>query len=277
MSIKAIKILFLISATRINKNGLVPIICRITFQKQRKNFNTGLFINPKHWQSSYQKAKPPNDENNFINNELSLIKNKINQAFLLLQVQENEFSVEDIYAQYVGKPITRDIGIIYHYKDFLNKYKKLIGIEIKQVTWNKFNYILTDLKEFIQWKFKQKDLYLKDLDMEFITEFEYYLKTEKKQKQITLNKALQRFKKVVKTAVEAKIIDQFPFNEHKARTVRNEIVYLTVEELKSLEDFKFHQARLQQVADMFIFCCYTGLAYNEMNQLQSILLDTIGN
>lgn len=268
MSINSIKILFLISATRINKKGLVPIICRITFQQHRKNFNTGLFINPTHWHSKLQKAKPPTDENTFINNELSLIKNKINQAFLLLQIQETEFTVEDIYAQYTGKPITKNIGIVYHYNDFLEKYKKLIGIEIKQVTWNKFNYILNDLKDFLQWKYKQKDFYLKDLDMEFISDFEYYLKVNKEQKQITINKALQRFKKVVKTAVEAKIINKFPFNEHKAKSVKNQIVYLTVEELNKLEEYSFSQKRLQEVADMFIFCCYTGLAYNEMNQLQ---------
>lgn len=103
---------------------------------------------------------------------------------MLLQIQEEDFTVEDIYAQYVGKPITKNIGIIYHYNDFLEKYKKLIGIEIKQVTWNKFNYILSDLKDFIQWKYKQKDFYLKDLDMEFINDFEYYLKVNKEQKQL---------------------------------------------------------------------------------------------
>jgi len=269
MNIKDLKILFLLSKSKLNKQNKAPIRCRITFYGERKIFSTGLYIEPKHWHSKLQKAKPPNDENTFINNELSLIKNKINQAFLFLQVQENEFTVEDIYAQYAGKPITKNIGIIYHYNDFLEKYKKLIGIEIKQVTWNKFNYILSDLKDFIQWKYKQKDFYLKDLDMEFISDFEYYLKVNKEQKQITINKALQRFKKVVKTAVEAKIINKFPFNEHKPKSVKNQIVYLTVEELQKLEEHSFSQKRLQEVADMFIFCCYTGLAYNEMANLQS--------
>ena len=268
MNYNKITILFLLKKNKANQQGKCPIRCRITFQQNRKEFSTGLFINPNYWHSKLQKAKPPNEENTFINNELSLIKNKINQAFLLLQIQEEDFTVEDIYAQYVGKPTTKNIGIIYHYNDFLEKYKKLIGIEIKQVTWNKFNYILNDLKDFIQWKYKQKDFYLKDLDMEFISDFEYYLKVNKEQKQITINKALQRFKKVVKTAVEAKIINKFPFNEHKAKSVKNQIVYLTVEELNKLEEYSFSQKRLQEVADMFIFCCYTGLAYNEMNQLQ---------
>lgn len=268
MNYNKITILFLLKKNKANQQGKCPIRCRITFQQNRKEFSTGLFINPNYWHSKLQKAKPPNEENTFINNELSLIKNKINQAFLLLQIQEEDFTVEDIYAQYVGKPTTKNIGIIYHYNDFLEKYKKLIGIEIKQVTWNKFNYILNDLKDFIQWKYKQKDFYLKDLDMEFISDFEYYLKVNKKQKQITINKALQRFKKVVKTAVEAKIINKFPFSEHKPKTVKNQIVYLTVEELTKFEEHSFSQKRLQEVADMFIFCCYTGLAYNEMSQLQ---------
>src|SRR5690606_12628884 len=108
----------------------------------------------------------------------------------------------------------------------------------------------------------------KDLDMAFISDFEYYLKVNKEQKQITINKALQRFKKVVKTAVEAYVIDSFPFTEHKPKTVKNQIVYLTVEELAKLEKYQFSQKRLQEVADMFIFCCYTGLAYHEMNRLQ---------
>ena len=69
-----IKILFLISATRINKKGLVPLICRITYLGKRKPFSTGLFINPKNWSSAKQQAVPLNTENTQINTQLSLIK-----------------------------------------------------------------------------------------------------------------------------------------------------------------------------------------------------------
>ena len=74
-----------------NIQGLCPLQCRLTYKEQRKPFSTGLFVNPLYWDNKTQKAKPPNDENNFINAELSLIKNKINQAFLFLQVQGLEF------------------------------------------------------------------------------------------------------------------------------------------------------------------------------------------
>lgn len=274
MTTQSLKILFVISATRKNKKGLVPLVCRLTYSGSRKPFATGLFINPNHWYSKQQLAKPPNEENTFINTELSLIKNKINQAFLMLQVQGNEFTADDIFNQYKGKPARKNIGVVSHFTDYLDKHKKLIGIEIKQITWNKFSYIQTDLKDFIKSKFSKNDILLKDLDYSFIVEFEYYLKTNKLQKQVTINKALQRFKKVVKTAVVGKLIDSFPFVEHKAKRVITNVVYLTTEELEKLENHTFSQIRLEQVRDMFVFCCYTGLAYNEMAKLESKHIET---
>ena len=61
-----ISILFLLNKVKINKKGLCPIRCRITYQKKRKIFSTGLFINPEHWSSRQQITKPPNAENNII-------------------------------------------------------------------------------------------------------------------------------------------------------------------------------------------------------------------
>ena len=84
MNTNKIRILFLLDKSKINKQGKCPIKCRITFLGKRKQFATGKFINPKHWYSKLQQAKPPNDENNNINTQLSLIKSKINRTFFML-------------------------------------------------------------------------------------------------------------------------------------------------------------------------------------------------
>lgn len=127
---------------------------------------------------------------------------------------------------------------------------------------------MNDVKDFIKHKYGKTDILLKELDYAFVVEFEYYLKTEKHQKQVTINKALQRLKKVVKDAIVAKLIDTSPFVQHKPKTVINNVVYLTTEELSKLEKHQFAQSRLEKVKDMFIFCCYTGLAFNEMSRLE---------
>lgn len=262
------KVTFVLSKSRLNAAGKCSIRCRLTYLKKRCEFATGLFINPIYWQSKPQIAKPPNDENTYINNQLSLIKNKINQAFLLLQIQEKNFCVDDIYNQYKGKPSKQNIGVVNYYNEYLLKYKRLIGIEIKEITWNKFNYIYNDLKDFLKWKYKQNDLLLNDLNYSFIVEFEYYLKTEKSQKQVTINKCLQRFKKVVKMALTDKLIDSYPFIEHKPKKVVTNVVFLSTEELFKIENYVFSQSRLDLVRELFVFCCYTGLAFNEMSNLE---------
>lgn len=263
-----LSILFLLDKTRLNKNNQVPLRCRITYLSKRKIFSMGIFVNPKNWNSSKQMAIPINTENNQINTELSLIKQEINQAFLYLKVQEKSFDVEDIFKQYKGETISKDYGLLEFYQLYLEKQKKLVGLEIKQVTWNKFDYIKNDIEEFIKDYYKKLDIKLKDLDFQLITEFEFYLKTEKKHKQITINKALQRFKKVIKQATIGKYIDNNPFEEHKPKKVISKIVFLTKEELERLENYHFSSKTLNVVKDCYLFCCYTGLAYKEMFELK---------
>ena len=99
---------FFVQKTKINKMGKCPIKCRITFNKTTKGFSTGLFINPDYWNSKKQKVLDNTEQSEYLNTQLSLIKTKINQAFLLLQIQENSYSVEDIYRLFKGDKSARD-------------------------------------------------------------------------------------------------------------------------------------------------------------------------
>ena len=263
-----IKILFLIAKSRLNQMGKCSIRCRITYKQERYEFATGLFIYPNHWYSKLQLSKPPNEENTFINSELSLIRQKINQAFLFLQMKGENISVDDIYLQMKGKPTKKEFGIIEAYDLYNKRINKLIGIEIKIVTYKKYIESLNHLQDFVKWKFKAKDFKLKDLNFNFITDYEYYLKTEKKLQQSTLNKAIQRFRKTLQYAISLDYLDKDPFNIYKPSIVKKDVVYLSVLELSNLEKYTFSQVRLSAIRDLFIFCCYTGLAYNEMVNLE---------
>ena len=264
----SIKILFVLDKIKANRLGLAPLRCRITYLGERKPFATGLFVNPKHWDSKSQLAKPPNEDNNFINAELSLIKNKINQAFLFLQVQGLEFDVEDIYKQYKGEPTQKQLGIVQFYSSYLERLKKMISKDFKQSTWEKFNEILPAIKDYILFKYQKKDISLNKLDYNFIEDFDYYLRTEKNNSQVTINKKIQRLKKVIKVARKQKLIDFNPFEEHKPKQAKTKIIFLTQDELDKLKEKEFQSEILNKVRDCYIFCCYTGLGYSEMFSLK---------
>jgi integrase len=263
-----IKLYLLLTSSRPNKFGKCSIKCRLTFQKQRKEFSTGQFINPSNWNSKQQLVKPPEPDAEIINTQLSLIKTKLSQAFLMLQVQENDFTVEDIYKTYKGEKLEKQYNVIEFFERYLKRLKTLIGIDIKQVTYNKHMYVKNDLKKFIKWKYKTNDIPLKNIEANFINELDYYFKTEQKIQQVTINKKIQRFRKIIKVAVAENYLEKDPFMLYRAKHVKKEITYLTPEELEKFEQHEFAQPRLKLVQDLFVFSCYTGLPYRELMNLE---------
>lgn len=273
MNTNKLSILFLLQKVRINKQGKCPVRCRITFNDGRHEFATGLLINPNTWYSKLQQTKPPNEENNFVNTQLSLIKNKINQAFLYLQMKGSDFDVDDLYLIYKGEKPKKENGILEVYNEYNNKIKKLIGKDIELVTYNKYLESYNHLKDFVRFKFNSTDLKLKDVKSNFLDDYDYYLKTQKgKNKQglsqSTINKAIQRFRKTLKYAISEGYLDKDPFILHTAKIVRKNIVFLTHEELLQLEKHLFKTVRIQTIKELFLFCCYTGLAFKEMSLLK---------
>lgn len=265
---KKLNLLFIVSKTRIRKDGKVPLFCRLTYLDKRKQFAVGLFVNPKTWNNSLQECEPPSNENNYINSQLNLIKNQINQVFLYLQINNSEFTVDDIYTKFKGNTPKKELGVLEVYELFNIRIYKLIGRDLKKVTYRKYIESFVHLKSFIKAYFKVNDIKLKDLKLNFLNEYEYFLKTQKGLEQSTINKAIQRFRKVIQFALEQEYIDKNPFIGYKAKRLQKEVIYLTEDELKSLENYDFSQTRLQQVKDLFVFCCYTGLAFKEMSNLK---------
>lgn len=146
--------------------------------------------------------------------------------------------------------------------------KNWLGIEIKENTYEKFVYVGNHLEAFIKWNFKKSDFPLKELSLRFLDDFDYYLKTEMSIKQITINKIIQRLRTPIKQAISEGYLDRDPFILYKSKKVHREIIFLTTEELKIFEESTLQLKRLSIIQDLFIFCCYTGLAYNEMAHLK---------
>lgn len=263
-----ITVLFVINAGRTNHKGLCPLNCRITLSKERKQFATGLFLNPQYWESKLQKVNALEANYKNINAQIERIKVKIYDIALIFQLQGTACILDNIYRQYKGLDVKKREFILSYYKKYLSRIKKLVGTEIKENTYSKFVYAGNHLESYIKWNFNKSDIALEELNLQFLDDFDYYLKTEKHQKQITVNKEIQRIRTPIKRAISEGYIDRDPFILYKSKTVRKEVIFLSTEELKILEGSVLKPKRLGVIRDLFIFCCYTGLTYNEMANLE---------
>ena len=263
------KVLFLIQRKKVNKRGFLPIMCRITFKKERKEFSTGIMIQSAWWLNKSQEVKVTVENSNVINSRLVQIRQKLDKTHLLLEVENSDFNVNDILSVYRGEKIKIELSLIAAIKEHNSYHEKLIGKEIKKVSFQKFENTSTHVKGFLKWKYNQPDLKLKGVKFQFIVDFEYYLKVVENMQQSTINKNTQRLKKMINFAVAQEYIPVNPFLLHKPRSVKKDVVYLTSMELKAIEEKTINIKRIAEIRDCFVFCCYTGLAFREMSNLRA--------
>ena len=268
MTTDIFKILFVQAKNRTNKKNQSPLYCRITLNGTRKQFSVGICTESEHWDAKNQVILKSHKSSKLYNSQLDIIKSKINSVYMILKLQESHFTIHDVFDKFLGKEIKKKEYILSYYKQYLSKIKKLVGIEIKENTYNKFVHVEKHLETFLKWKFNKGDYPLEELSLQFLDDFDYYLKTEKKQEQITINKTIQRFRTPIKQAISEGYLDRDPFILYKSKTVRKSVIFLSTDELNMFEKAVLQQKRLCMIKDLFIFCCYTGLAYNEMSNIE---------
>ncbi|SDQ18622.1 site-specific integrase [Flagellimonas zhangzhouensis] len=270
MNQNKLSIRFIINKARKNKQGECPLYCRMTYEQNRKQFATGHFIRDKDWDAKKQLSK-----NNLINSQIKLTVSNIQTAYLKLRLENDSFSVSDIYGYYNGENNGKSVpGTLEYFAEYLDQLKGLCGRDISESTYSKFQYVYNQVEEFIHWKFSKNDITLDNLNPKFLADLDHYLKVERNQVQVTVNKAIQRFRKPVRLAVQEGILKTDPFYSFKPKRVINNVVFLTNEELIKLEEFKFVQSRLEYVKDLFVFSCYTGLPYQEVMSLEEKNIQT---
>lgn len=181
--------------------------------------------------------------------------------------------MNDIYKTYKGETISRERKVLENYLEYIGRLKALVGKGIEKVTYDKYIESFNHLKDFIKFKFQANDLKLSELKGSFLDNYQHYLGTEKGLNgqglaQSTINKAIQRFRKTLQYAISEGYLKSDPFILYKARVEKKKIVFLTTEELAKLENHTFKTQRVQNIKNLFVFCCYTGLAFKEMSLLK---------
>jgi|TARA_R110000751_G_scaffold39719_15_gene94612 integrase/recombinase XerD len=249
-----------------NKRGYCPIRCKISFNTSSIKFSTGIFTNPDNWSKDDQEVTKDDVDHITKNGMLQLISSKLLKIELELQLKSHTIDVRAIYDRYKGVDKEKSIPVTEFYNNYLNRLEMLVDKEIKLSTWNKFKYINDHVSEFVKTN-TIKNTSINKLNISFLEEFEYWLKTRKNQKQITINKTIQRFRKPFRIAFNGGILKQDPFADYKTKTVSNQVIFLNNDELNIFENSKLKQKRLELVKKLFVFCCYSGLAYAEMSAL----------
>ena len=121
---------------------------------------------------------------------------------------------------------------------------------------------------FIKEYYNVSDISLKEVNHMFLHNFEIYLMTTCRCAPNTTAKFLQRFRTIIIMAKNNGWIHIDPFANFKIRFQKTDRGYLTQQEIDTIMQKEFTTERLEKVRDIFIFSCFTGLAYIDVKNLR---------
>jgi site-specific recombinase XerD len=264
--INPVSILFYVKRAKANNEGKCAIYARITVQSKRFEFSTNKFINPEKWSSLAAKIKGTNEEARTINSHLDFIKNQVNEAEKKLFKKDITVTSENLKNELFGIGITKRM-IIPIFQDHNSKIKSLVGQEYAPGTLERYETSLKHTKEFLQWKYSVSDFNINEIDHAFITEYEYFLRSIRKCANNTAVKYIKNFKKIIRICLANGWLDKDPFANYKSKVREVERDFLSQEEVQAIYTKKFATDRLNLVSDIFVFSCFTGLAYIDVKNL----------
>lgn len=263
-----LSVIFFLRKTRSNTQGKCPIYCRATYNSERVEFSTHIMVEPKNWNHKSKTVKESDRSSDNKNSKLDLIRNKLENCYLQLRIASSEFDIEDLMDLYTGKQTKSSQRLMEYFEDYKVIQKELIGVQLKYATYQKVLQSYLHTSNFVEKQFGKRDIRMKDLRPHHIDDFEHYLKVKAKLSQFSVNKCIQIFKRVIKKALNEGLLETDPFATYRYKHSKKKIEFLTQEELTCLENKGISQARLNEVRILFVFSCYTGLAYNEIKNLK---------
>jgi site-specific recombinase XerD len=153
------------------------------------------------------------------------------------------------------------------FQEHNNKIKELLGIEYAPGTLERYETSLKHTKNFLIWKYNISDIDISKIDHAFITDYEFYLRSVRKCANNTAVKYIKNFNKIIKLCLANDWLDKNPFSNYKSKVKEVERVYLSEEEIQNIINKDFKTERLSLVRDIFLFSCFTGLAYIDVKNL----------
>ena len=253
--------------TKANAAGQLPIYIRLTVDGQRFEFSSKKFIEKSKWSPELSKMKGSSEEARTLNNYLDLMKSKVFDVQMELIHKNEELSLENFKSRILGTH-QRERMIIPIYQNHNDKIEDLIGNGYAYGTLERFKISLKHLQEFISWKYNVLDIGINKIDYAFVTEFEFYLRSVKKCNNNTAVKYVRNFRKIIKICLDNDWMEKDPTTRYEGKMKEVERDFLTEDELNRIYNKRFSSERLTLVKDIFIFSCYTGLAYVDVKGLK---------
>lgn len=189
-----------------------------------------------------------------------------------LSAARERVTAEEVKCRLLGMASGQE-ALLGYFRRFIERFEKHVGVDRSAKSAACYKNTFKHLSRFLSAKFNLTDLPFGALDRSFIDKFDLYLRSEQRLAPSTIVLLMSRLKTVIGKAIASGIVTSDPFAEYEPQRPRRQQRYLTCEELHRLMTTPLPSPSLRLVRDLFLFSCYTGIAYVDMSRLTTANLE----
>jgi integrase len=260
-------LLFYLKKPKNYVTGPAPIYLRITVDGKRSELTAARSVDPVQWNAKAGRVSGTKEASRSLNNYLDQLRAMVLAAHQQLTEQRITVTSDRLRDKLTGKAeVTRTL--LTQFAEHNRKVEALVGADFAAGTLERYKTSYKHTEDFIKWKYNVNDIDIRDVDHDFVTSYDFYLRSVRKCSNNTTIKYLKNFKKIILICLASGWLTVDPFVNYKAKIKVVDREFLTEEEIKRIMDKQFHTERLVQVRDIFLFSCFTGLAYADVHKLK---------
>jgi integrase len=249
-----------------NNKRELPIVMTIVMSGERTQMFTGLWTVKSKWNQKYSKVIGTDPDSKSINDTLLSFISRGRRVVNELVVSGKPFNPNTVKDK-LKNGFSKNLKTIESYNLFLERMERKIPSKYTRSTYVKYLNTKLRVEEFIKHYTKRNDIFLYELDSEFMENFDLWLRDKYKVAHNTVYKTYQRFTRFIRLEVSNGNLDRYHFPNYSIKMIQKQGHYLSFEDIEKLENLVVDLPRLYHVKHLFLFSVYTGLAYADMNKL----------
>jgi site-specific recombinase XerD len=266
---KSFGLLFFLKRPNNFRDCEMHVYMRITVDSISCDVSTKRKCSPEKWNANANRMTGKNEEAKAFNSYLDTLQQKVFEAKRKLIEVDKELTPENIKSILTGREINKQNYMLMEiFQRHNEQMAALVGSEYAPGTIERYNTSYKHTFSFLRWKYNIADIDISRLNFEFISEYEFWLKSVRKCDHNTSMKYLSNFRKIVNRCIRNGWLQRDPFIGFKMTKREVERTALTGFELQALIKKQFAIDRLGIVRDIFVFSCYSGLAYSDVKKLK---------
>jgi|GEM_PF-6655 len=259
-------VLFYVNRDKVKQNGLCPVMGRITIDTKVAQFSTKTDIDSTIWDTKTGRAIGKSSQSILVNRIIDHLTKDINMFYIEMVDKQGYVTAELVKNSLYGIGRKQEM-LLKLFDEHNQEFKLRVGVNRVEDTYTSYLHSYQHLFNFIRQKYDMEDIALDKLNLNFIDAYDFYLRVDKQMRQSTILGHLIILRKMIRRAIHQGILNRDPFVNYIAEQPEKMCRHLKSEEIDKIMQVHIASKKVCHTRDMFIFCCFTGLAYSDIRNL----------